>query len=163
MTAALEGGEWSATRPGRTLPPGKTRYPFYRRLGGPQGRSGRAENHFLTGIRSRTVQSVVQSLYRLSYRAHITFSTVTICWNLYFPKVWKFLELETFQTSSCFSIDSMLCHKSVRLLSIFTPHLGIEISLIRSYMRVGFFSEFTICPIFVLWLSSSFYSAECSL
>ena len=28
MTAALEGGEWSAARPGRTLPPGKTRYPF---------------------------------------------------------------------------------------------------------------------------------------
>ena len=27
-------GEWSAARPGRTLPPGKTRYPFYRRLGG---------------------------------------------------------------------------------------------------------------------------------
>jgi len=23
-------GEWSAARPGRTLPPGKTRYPFYR-------------------------------------------------------------------------------------------------------------------------------------
>ena len=44
MTAALEGGEWSAARPGRTLPPGKTRYPLYRRLGGPQGRSGRAEN-----------------------------------------------------------------------------------------------------------------------
>jgi hypothetical protein len=44
MTAALEGGDWSAARPGRTLPPGKTRYPLYRRLGGPQGRSGRAEN-----------------------------------------------------------------------------------------------------------------------
>ena len=44
MTAALEGGECSAARPGRTLPPGKTRYPFYRRLGGPQGRSGRTEN-----------------------------------------------------------------------------------------------------------------------
>ena len=43
MTAALEGGEWSAARPGRTLPPGKTRYPFYRRLGEPQGQSGRAE------------------------------------------------------------------------------------------------------------------------
>jgi len=27
MTAALEGGEWSAARPGRTLPLGKTRYP----------------------------------------------------------------------------------------------------------------------------------------
>jgi len=34
MTAALEGGEWSAARTGRTLPPGKTRYPFYRREGG---------------------------------------------------------------------------------------------------------------------------------
>jgi len=44
MTAALEGGEWLAARPGRTLPPGKTRHPFYRRLCGPQGRSGRAEN-----------------------------------------------------------------------------------------------------------------------
>ena len=29
-----------ASRPCRFLPPGKTRYPFYRRLGGPQGRSG---------------------------------------------------------------------------------------------------------------------------
>ena len=51
-------------------PRGKTRYPFYRRLGGPQGRSGRAENLVPTGIRSRTVQPVAQSLYRLSYRAH---------------------------------------------------------------------------------------------
>ena len=43
MTAALEGGEWSAARPGRTLPPEKTQYQLYRRLGGPQGRSGWAE------------------------------------------------------------------------------------------------------------------------
>jgi len=33
-------GEWSAALPGRTLPTRKTRYPFYRTLGGPQGRSG---------------------------------------------------------------------------------------------------------------------------
>jgi len=59
MTATLEGGEWSAARPGRTLPPGKNRYPFYRRLGGLQGRSGWAENLVPTGIRSRTVQPVV--------------------------------------------------------------------------------------------------------
>ena len=66
MTAALEGSEWSAARPGRNLPPGKTIYPFYRRLGRPQGRSGRSENLVPTGIRSRTVQPVAQSLYRLS-------------------------------------------------------------------------------------------------
>ena len=63
-------GEWSAARPGRTLPQGKTRYPFYRRLGGPQGRSGWAEHLVPTGIRSRTFQPVAQSLYRLSYPAH---------------------------------------------------------------------------------------------
>jgi hypothetical protein len=50
ITAALERDEWSAARPGRNLPPGKTRYPFYRRLCGPQGRSGRVENLAPTGI-----------------------------------------------------------------------------------------------------------------
>jgi len=70
MTTALEGGEWPAARPGRTLLPGKTQYPFYRRLGGSQGPSGRAENLVLTGIPTRTVQPVAQSLYRQSYRTH---------------------------------------------------------------------------------------------
>ena len=37
MTAAIEGGAWLSARPGRTLPMGKTRYPFYSRLGGPPG------------------------------------------------------------------------------------------------------------------------------
>ena len=32
MTATLEGGEWSAEPHSRSLPPGKTRYPLYRRL-----------------------------------------------------------------------------------------------------------------------------------
>ena len=59
MTAALEGGEWSAARPVRILPPGNTPYPFYRRLGGPQVRSGWTENLVTTRIRSRTVQPVV--------------------------------------------------------------------------------------------------------
>jgi len=50
MTAALEGGEQSAAHTSRTLSPGKTWYPFYRRLGGPQGRSGGEENLIPTGI-----------------------------------------------------------------------------------------------------------------
>ena len=57
--SALEGGEWSAARPGRTLSPGKTRYPLYRRLGGPQGRSGLAENLAPPGFDPRTVQPVI--------------------------------------------------------------------------------------------------------
>ena len=73
MTAALEGCEWSAARPGHTLAPGWKRYPFYRRLGEPQGRSGRVENLVPTVIRSQDRPARSQSLYRLSYRAH------TIC------------------------------------------------------------------------------------
>ena len=37
---ALEGVEGSASHPGHSLPQGKTQYPLYRRLGGPQGQSG---------------------------------------------------------------------------------------------------------------------------
>ena len=40
MTTALEAGEGSASRPDRSLPLRRTRYPLYRRVGGPQGRSG---------------------------------------------------------------------------------------------------------------------------
>ena len=70
MTAALEGGEWSAAGPGRILFQGKIQYKFYRRLGGSQGRTARTENLVPSGTRSRNVQTVAQSLYRLSYRAH---------------------------------------------------------------------------------------------
>ena len=52
-------GEWSAARPSRNSPPGKTRYPLYRRLGGPQVRSGQAENLAPSGFDPRTVQPVV--------------------------------------------------------------------------------------------------------
>jgi hypothetical protein len=52
-------GEWSAARPGRTLPPGKTRYPLYRWLGGPQAWYGQAENLAPPGFDPRTVQPIV--------------------------------------------------------------------------------------------------------
>ena len=59
MIAPLEGGEWSAACPGSTLSPGKDPVPIERQAGGPQCRSGRAENLVHPGIRSRTVQPVV--------------------------------------------------------------------------------------------------------
>jgi len=53
-------GEGSASRPSRSLPPGKTRYPLYRRLGGPQGRSGQVRKISPPpGFDPRTVQPVV--------------------------------------------------------------------------------------------------------
>ena len=62
MTTALERGEGSASRPGRSLPPGKTRYPLYRRLSGPQGRSGQVRKISPPpGLDPRTVQPVASS------------------------------------------------------------------------------------------------------
>jgi hypothetical protein len=52
-------GEGSASRPGRFLPPGKTRYSLYRMLGGPQGRSGQVRKISPPpGFDPRTVQPV---------------------------------------------------------------------------------------------------------
>jgi len=56
---ALEGGEGSASCHGRSLPPGKTLYPSYRRLGGPQGRSGQVRKILPPpGFDPQTVQPV---------------------------------------------------------------------------------------------------------
>jgi hypothetical protein len=53
LTSALDGSGWSTPRPGRFTPRKETRYPFYRRLGGSQGRSGRVRKISPpTGIRS---------------------------------------------------------------------------------------------------------------
>jgi len=70
MTTALEVCEGSGSRPGLSLPPGKTRYPLYRRQGGPQGRSGQVRKiSSPTGFGPRTVQPVSHSLHRLRYPA----------------------------------------------------------------------------------------------
>ena len=61
MTTALEGGEGSASRPGRSLAPGKTRYPLYRRVGEPQGRSRQvAKISPPRGFDPRTVRPVAR-------------------------------------------------------------------------------------------------------
>ena len=70
MTAALEGGEWSAARPGRTLPPGKDPVSILQE-------AEWAPEPVWTGGKSRPHQDLIpqrparsQSLYRLSYLAH---------------------------------------------------------------------------------------------
>jgi len=52
-------GERSVSCAGRSLPPGNTRYPLYRRLGWPQGRSGQVRKISpLLGLDPWTVQPV---------------------------------------------------------------------------------------------------------
>ena len=65
-------GEGSASRPGRTLPPGKDPVPIVLEAGWVPGPvwSG-AENLATTGILSQDRAACSQPLYRLSYRVHI--------------------------------------------------------------------------------------------
>jgi len=66
-TSALDGVGGQRHAPA-ALPPGKTRYPSYRRLRGPQGRSERVRKISPPpGFDPRTVQPVASRLYRLSY------------------------------------------------------------------------------------------------
>ena len=70
MTAALEGGEWSAARPGRTLPPGKDPAPILQEAvwaPGPVWTGGKSRPHWDS---IPDCPACSQSLYRLSYPAH---------------------------------------------------------------------------------------------
>jgi len=61
-------GEWSAARPGRILPPRKTRYPFTGGWVGPRaGLDGRKISPHWNSIPDRPARN--QSVYRLSYPA----------------------------------------------------------------------------------------------
>ena len=81
MTSALEGGEWSAAHPGRTLSPEKTRYPLYRRLGGPRaGLDGRKISP-PPGFDPRTVQSVVSRYTDWATRPTLVGCTIRIYYD----------------------------------------------------------------------------------
>ena len=67
-TSALDGGVGGQRHDPAALPPGKTRYPLYSRLGGNHGRSGRGRKISPpTGNRSPDRPARSESLYRLSY------------------------------------------------------------------------------------------------
>jgi hypothetical protein len=104
-TSALDGGEWSASRLGRALPPGKDpRYPLYRRLGGPQSQSGHTDwrRNFLPlpGIERRSPGRPVhsQTQYRLSYPgSFLKIRALRIGLHL---SVWRDGDLGNFVTNS---------------------------------------------------------------
>jgi len=84
MTAALERCECSAERPCLTLPPGKTRYPFYRRLGGLQDRSGRAED--LPGV---VLSKVLERLRNMIKHGNLRVSLLHVRWLKILQQVFR--------------------------------------------------------------------------
>ena len=73
LTSALVGGGWLTPRPGRFTHGKETRYPLYRRLGGPQCRSGRVwKISPPLGFDPRTVQPVASSYTEYAIPTHST-------------------------------------------------------------------------------------------
>ena len=71
MTTTLEGGEGSASRPGRSLPPGKDQVPIVQEAAWAPGPVWTGADKLApTGIRSPDRPARSQSLYRLRYPAH---------------------------------------------------------------------------------------------
>jgi hypothetical protein len=64
LTLALDEFGWSTPRPSRFTPGKETRYPLYRRLGGPNGRSGR-------------VRKIIAYGGNIKFRKHIIINRTT--------------------------------------------------------------------------------------
>jgi hypothetical protein len=85
LTSALDGGGWLTPRPGRFTPGKETWYPFYRRLGGPQCRFGRARKISPPpGFDLRTVQPIASRHTDCAVPAHSlshspTFFCLVLC------------------------------------------------------------------------------------
>ena len=70
LTSALDGCGWLRLRPA-ALPPRITRYRFYRKVGGPRGRSERVQNISSSpAFDTRTVQSVGSRCTDVTFPAH---------------------------------------------------------------------------------------------
>jgi rRNA maturation protein Nop10 len=68
LISALDGGEWLNPHPGRFTPGNEPRYPLYRRLDRPQGRSGQVQKISPPPEFDPRPARPFESLYRLSYR-----------------------------------------------------------------------------------------------
>jgi hypothetical protein len=96
LTSTLYGSWWSSLRPCRFTRRKETRYPFHRRLGGPQGRSGRVRRMSSSpGFDSRTVRPIASRYIDYGMPAHFRRSKLTdnkLSWKI--RNNWKFLNDE---------------------------------------------------------------------
>jgi hypothetical protein len=93
LTLALDEGGWSPPRPGRFTPGKENRYPFYRRLGGPQGRFGGLRNISpAPGFDHRTFQPVASRYTDYAIPDHYSYQQINILlFYVFIHKITKYL------------------------------------------------------------------------
>jgi hypothetical protein len=130
MTSALEWGEWSASHPGRNLPPPprKDPVPIVQEAGWAPGPvwTG-AGNLALTGIWSADHPAGSQSLYRLSYRAHLIYSDNKLIYYIF---------KTGYKSSVLFSTKCHLFHNFMFSVQFFTNHM-LKFEYERSCLEVN--------------------------
>ena len=147
MNTVLEVDEGSASRPGRSLPPGKTRRPLYRRLGGPQGRSGRVRKISLPpGF--FCLNDTFVGLHVSKYNVTVLFDDVSV----FFPT--------SLQVVLCMSVWSVLQYQTYVLRRFGVFPCGSAVSLLFSIAPRGGGVATIICPDSFLLLS---VSVECGM
>ena len=136
MTTALEEGEGSASRPGRSLPPGKTRYSLYRRLGGSQGRYGQVRKISPSpGFDPRTVQPVA-SRYTdwTTWPTHLIMNPINFLTSFYFLASWNFrLNYPHARIQPIFGCPRMI----IRYIRSWFPSLVVVCSIRKVTTRHG--------------------------
>jgi hypothetical protein len=92
------------------LPAGKARYPLYKRLGGPQGRSGRVRKISPTlGFDPRTTQPVASRYTDWAIPAHPHTGTYLDSWDFRASVLYKFPAKDRFPLWPGFVEDSFHC------------------------------------------------------
>jgi hypothetical protein len=129
------------------VPPGKTRYPFYRRLGGPQGRSGRVwKISPPTGIRTRTVQPVASRYTDWAIAAQLIcdrnrISYKWICWFCYgsLNGVWGLLFREM-----CVFCNANICCVMLLNVAAFDKQILNEHNSYKTRLNIPLFYQQTV-------------------
>ena len=148
---ALEGGEWSAARPGRTLPP-ENPVPILQKAGWAPGPvwTGRKSRPHWDSIPDRPARS--QSLYRLSYPAH---STKKDCF-IYKTKVRKLLR-------NSLAKYFVFNHTAVHVVNWRPTYCTNRVTDIYCALLCSWYAKCTPlikCTVFCPLLKSSLYAAN---
>ena len=144
MTTPLEGGERTASRPGRSLPSGRTRYPLYRRLGGPQGQSGQVRKispppRFDT----RTVQRVASRC--ADYATRPTYQTVEVHKSL----LYLYVLLTAHFSNIWFLVSNLML---LFIISFHIPlHVSSHIVLIIRRIYCIYTASGSLCVTLLVW------------
>jgi len=148
VTTALGGGEGSASRPGRSLPPGKTRYPLYRTLGGPQGWSGQVRKiSSPSGFDPRTVQPLdsryadyadrptLQECYPNNARNYDLPDVLSFCGLRPIVVIIQLADSLVQHVCICVCVCVRACHRMVSKIFIFSSSWSVRLRITKPCLR----------------------------